>query len=248
MNGVRAAAVTLGIALTLAAPSAARAQSTPSAEKALSRSVQEAHFLRLMDRQNTASRVTADLSRYTGSRVAYVCAVDGIVRPGIILGQCGPDAEPMDLFLKLPTQHLRLGERLRFLGVMEEPATWADVTGHTVYFAFVRAIFVDPIRLRCAPNTPLARGARRDLKLIRNDINHVARLGANVRRASGSGVARARRESAEHAGKSSRRRTFATLLVRRGLCCTNHGGSPDGVPWVRAHRCEKFRWVDACTE
>jgi hypothetical protein len=133
---MRAAAVTIGVALALAAPSAAHAQSTAPAEKALSRSV---------DRQNTASRVTADLSSYTGSRVAYVCAVDGIVRPGIILGQCGTDAEPMDFFVKLPTQHVRMGERFRVLGIMEAPATWADVTGHTIYYAFLRAVFVDPI-------------------------------------------------------------------------------------------------------
>jgi hypothetical protein len=129
----------------LATPFAAGAQSSAPAEKALTRSVQEARFLRSVDRQNSASRVTGDLSSYTGSRVAYLCAVDEIVRPGIILGQCGPDAEPMDLFVKLPTQHLRLGERFRVLGIMEAPATWADVTGHTVYYAFLRAVFVDPI-------------------------------------------------------------------------------------------------------
>jgi hypothetical protein len=51
----------------------------------------------------------------------------------------------MDLFVKLPTQHVRMGERFRVLGIMEAPATWADVTGHTVYYAFLRAVFVDPI-------------------------------------------------------------------------------------------------------
>jgi len=142
---MRSAAVMLGAALALAAPSAACAQSSAPAEKVPSRSVQEARFLRSVDRQNTASRVTGDLSNYTGSRVAYVCAVDEIVRPGIILGQCGADAEPMDLFVKLPTQHVRMGERFRVLGIMEAPATWADVTGHTVYYAFLRAVFVDPI-------------------------------------------------------------------------------------------------------
>jgi hypothetical protein len=135
----------IGVALALAASSAARAQSS-APEKGLSRSTQEARFLRSVDRQNTASRVTGDLSSYTGSRVAYVCAVDQIVRPGIILGQCGSDAEPMDLFVKLPTEHVRMGERFRVLGVMEAPATWADVTGHTVYYAFLRAVFVDPMR------------------------------------------------------------------------------------------------------
>jgi hypothetical protein len=49
------------------------------------------------------------------------------------------------LFVKFPTEHLRMGERLRVLGVMEAPATWVDVTGHSVYYAFVRAVFVDPL-------------------------------------------------------------------------------------------------------
>jgi len=144
VNRVRAAAVALAIGLALAAPSA-RAHSSAPADKALARSVQEARFLRAVDRQNSLGRVTGDLSSSTGSRVAFVCAVDGIVRRGIILGQCGSVAEPTDLFVKLPTQHLRMGERLRVLGVMEAPATWVDVTGHAVYYAFVRAVFVDPL-------------------------------------------------------------------------------------------------------
>ena len=75
-----------------------------------------------------------------------VCAVDGIVRPGIILGQCGSAAEPTDVFVKLPTARLRMSERLRVLGVMEAPAARADVAGHTIYYAFIRAVFADPIR------------------------------------------------------------------------------------------------------
>jgi hypothetical protein len=144
MNRARAAAVALAVALALAAPSA-RAQSTSPAVKALSRGVQEARFLRAVDRQNSLSRVTGDLSSSTGSRVAFVCAVDEIVGREIILGQCGSDAEPTDLFVKLPTEHLRMGERLRVLGVMEAPATWVDVTGHPVYYGFVHAVFVDPL-------------------------------------------------------------------------------------------------------
>ncbi len=144
MNRVRTAAVALAVALALAAPSA-RADSSAPAGKAPTRSDQEARFLRAVDRQNSVGRVTGDLSSSVGSRVAFVCAVDGIVRRGIILGQCGPIAEPMDLFVKLPTEHLRMGERLRVLGVMETPATWVDVTGHPVYYAFVRAVFVDPL-------------------------------------------------------------------------------------------------------
>jgi hypothetical protein len=144
VNRVHAAAVALGITLALAAPSA-RADSSAPVDKALARNVQEARFLRGVDRQNSISRVTGDLSSSTGRRVAFVCEVDEIVGRGIILGQCGSDAEPADLFVRLPTEHVRQGERLRVLGVMETPATWADVTGHTVYYAFVRAIFVDAL-------------------------------------------------------------------------------------------------------
>jgi hypothetical protein len=134
----------LAVALAFAAPPA-RAQSMPAAAKAPSRSVEEARFLRAVDRQNSVSRVTGDLSSSVGNRVAFVCAVDGIVRRGIILGQCGSVAEPTDLFVKMPTEHPRVGQRLHVLGVMETPATWVDVTGHPVYYAFVRAVFVDPL-------------------------------------------------------------------------------------------------------
>ncbi|MGD0473395.1 MAG: hypothetical protein ABSB70_09265 [Candidatus Velthaea sp.] len=48
--------------------------------------------------------------------------------------------------MKLPTARLRMGERLRVLGVMEAPAARADVAGHTIYYAFIRAVFADPIR------------------------------------------------------------------------------------------------------
>lgn len=108
-----------------------------------SRTAQEAAFLHSVNPRNTAYVVTGNLMAFAGTRVAYACHVDGIVRPGIILGDCGSEAEPMDLFVKLPTEHLRVGDRVRVLGVLERPATWSDITGHTVYYAFLRAVFVD---------------------------------------------------------------------------------------------------------
>ena len=103
----------------------------------------EAAFLRTVDRHNTANVVTGDLERYAGTHIAYECAVDKIVRPGLILGECGSSAEPLDLFIHVATAGLHEGERLRVLGVMERPAMWTDVTGHTVYYAFIKAMFVD---------------------------------------------------------------------------------------------------------
>jgi hypothetical protein len=137
--------VMLVAAIALAAASSARGDTSSAVAKPASRSIQEARFLRTVDRQRTANLVTGDLTYYAGSHVDYTCDVDVIVRSGVILGQCGSDAEPIDLFVKLPTAHLRVGDRLRVLGIMEPPATWADVMGHTVYYAFVRAIFVDQL-------------------------------------------------------------------------------------------------------
>lgn len=107
---------------------------------------QEAAFLRTVDRRNSAYVVTGDLSRFAGTHVAYTCAVDAIVRPGVMLGQCGAEAEPIDLFVELPTAKLHAGDRLRILGYMDRPATWTDVSGHSVYYAFLKAVFVDRLR------------------------------------------------------------------------------------------------------
>ena len=79
------------------------------------------------------------LTAFAGTHVAYTCDVDVIVRPGVILGQCGSEAEPLDLFVELPTAKLHVGQRLRVLGIMDRPASWADISGHTVYYAFVKA-------------------------------------------------------------------------------------------------------------
>lgn len=111
-----------------------------------SRPVQEAAFLRTVDPRDTANVVTGDLVHYAGTHVAYACDVDNVVRAGVILGQCGSAAEPLDLFIHLPTSHVHTGDRLSVLGIMEPPAAWTDVSGHTVYYAFVKAIFVNRLK------------------------------------------------------------------------------------------------------
>ena len=121
-------------------------QSPATAATHPTRGEQEAAFLRTVDVRNTANVVTGDLTTSVGTHVDYRCDVDRIVRSGVILGQCGGEAEPMDLFVELPTSHLREGDHLRILGVMERPASWSDITGHTVYYAFVRAVFVDRVK------------------------------------------------------------------------------------------------------
>ena len=130
-------------------PAAAAPSPSPSAAahqrgKPLSRSQREAAFLRTVDRQRTASVVTGDLSFYAGSPVAYVCDVEEVLQKGF-LGQCGADEEPVDLFIDFPKGRVKKGQRLRVLGILEAPIPWTDVFGHTVYYAFVRAVFVDPM-------------------------------------------------------------------------------------------------------
>ena len=88
--------------------------------------------------------VTGDLSTAVGKHVAYSCEVTSIVLPGVIIGQCG-DAEPAGLFIRMATAGVRVGDRLRVLGIVERPGSWSDVTGHTVYYAFLRAVFVDRV-------------------------------------------------------------------------------------------------------
>ena len=147
MSRVRAASAALLALCALAAgvASAAPVTRTPratAAERAHRRAA-EAAFLRTVDRNNTANVVTGDLERYAGTHIAYDCNVDRVVEPGLILGECGSSAEPLDLFIHLPTAGLRERERLQILGIMERPAMWTDITGHTVYYAFIKAVFVD---------------------------------------------------------------------------------------------------------
>jgi hypothetical protein len=144
-TGAVAAVLCSALFLGGAAASADASSSQAASASQASLRAREAAFLRGVDPHNTANVVTGDLVHFAGTHVAYACEVDRIVRAGLILGQCGSVQEPMDLFVHLPTGRLHLGERLRVLGVMEQPAMWTDVTGHTVYYAFLRAVFVDPL-------------------------------------------------------------------------------------------------------
>ncbi len=94
----------------------------------------------------TANDVTANLRGVVGKRVRFVCDITSIVDKGSLIGQCGTDAEPVDLYVHTPTAGLRIGGRIRVLGEMETPSMWVDVTGHPWYTPFVRARFTDPLR------------------------------------------------------------------------------------------------------
>ena len=106
----------------------------------------ETAFMRQVTESQDANRLTGDLPHAAGRRVAYYCSVETIVKPGVILGQCGPDQETVDVFVKMPTGKLKDDERLRVLGIVEPPAQWSDIMGHTVYYAIVRAVYVDPLK------------------------------------------------------------------------------------------------------
>jgi len=136
MNARRAASI-LCLALVWAASCA-----PPAGAQERSLEAREADFLRTVDPHNTAYVVTGDLVRFAGTHVAYVCGIDSMVQRGLVLADCGTEAEPMDLFVHLPTAGLHVGERLRILGVIERPAQWTDLMGHTVYYAFMKALYV----------------------------------------------------------------------------------------------------------
>jgi hypothetical protein len=133
----RRAASILCLALAWAASCA------PAGAQDRSSKLREAAFLRTVDPHNTAYVVTGDLVHFTGTHVAYVCGIDSMVQKGLVLADCGTPAEPMDLFVHLPTAGLHAGDRVRVLGVIERPAQWTDLMGHTVYYAFLKAIYVD---------------------------------------------------------------------------------------------------------
>jgi hypothetical protein len=133
--------VALAVAVMLALPVAAPAPVMTPARRAA-----EAAFLRNVNRDQSADEMTDDVPRHTGERVAYTCSIDEIVRPGVVVGQCGPEDEPVDLYLELPPGRWRTGQVLRVLGIIDRPGSWSDVSGHTVYYPFVKAVFVDRIR------------------------------------------------------------------------------------------------------
>ena len=91
----------------------------------------------------TANDVTANLPGNVGKHVAFRCEVIAVVDAGAIIGQCGKDIEPVDLYVHLRTAGLRTGERLRVLGEMEPPSQWVDINGHTWFTGFVKAKYVE---------------------------------------------------------------------------------------------------------
>jgi hypothetical protein len=109
------------------------------------RRAKEAAFMRTVRPNLTANEMTSDVLSYVGNRVAFICSIEERTRPGVVVGQCGTEGEPVDLYLKLPGTW-RTNDRVRVLGTMDTPATWSDVGGHTVYYPFVKAQFVDRLR------------------------------------------------------------------------------------------------------
>jgi membrane-bound lytic murein transglycosylase B len=143
-------ALRFGLALTALVCACAMAAPAPAAEPMLSltpaRRAQEAAFMRLVKRNQTANDMTADVPAHTGEHVAYTCSIEEIERPTVVVGQCGPEEEPVDLYLELPAGKWRTGQRIRVLGIMDHPGSWSDVSGHTIYYPFVKAVFVDRLR------------------------------------------------------------------------------------------------------
>jgi len=140
-------AIALSVALGTGAVSPyALPTAAPATQLSPVRRAQEAAFLRQVKRNQTAEDMTANVAAHTGERVAYTCRIEEIDRPTVVVGQCGPDAEPVDLYLELPPGAWHVGDHVRVLGVMDRPATWSDISGHTYYYPFVKAVFVDRLR------------------------------------------------------------------------------------------------------
>lgn len=116
------------------------------ASPAPSRAAAEAEFLTHVKHNQTANALTADVPAHTGERVAFKCTIEEIDRPTVVVGQCGAEEEPVDLYLELPPGKWAVGQRVRVLGIMDRPGSWSDVSGHTIYYPFVKAIFVDRLR------------------------------------------------------------------------------------------------------
>jgi hypothetical protein len=120
--------------------------STAAAQITPARKAQEAQFMRSVKTSQTAEDMTANVLAHTGEHVAYECWIEEQTRPGVVVGQCGAPDEPVDVYIKLPPGHWLMGQKVRVLGILDAPATWSDVSGHTIYYPFVKAVFVDQIR------------------------------------------------------------------------------------------------------
>jgi membrane-bound lytic murein transglycosylase B len=128
------------------ASSALAAGAATPAPISAERRAQEAAFMRSVKPNQTANDMTSNVLAHVGERVAYTCRVEEVTRPPVVVGQCGADSEPVDLYLKLPPGHWRVGDKIRVLGILDTPASWSDISGHTVYYPFVKAVFADRIR------------------------------------------------------------------------------------------------------
>lgn len=93
----------------------------------------------------TANDVTANLRGVVGKRVAFVCEIVSVVDRATMIGQCGKDEEPIDIYVHMPTAGARAGQKYRVIGEMETPAVWVDVVGHPWYTGFVKARFFDKL-------------------------------------------------------------------------------------------------------
>jgi hypothetical protein len=91
----------------------------------------------------TANEVTANLRGVVGKRVAFVCEIVSIVDRGTMIGQCGKDIEPVDIYVHMATAGKKSGDRVRVIGEMETPALWVDISGHPWYTGFLKARYVD---------------------------------------------------------------------------------------------------------
>lgn len=91
----------------------------------------------------TANDVTSNLRGVVGKRVSWNCEIVSVVDRATMIGQCGKDTEPVDIYVHMPTNGTRPGERFHIVGEMETPAMWVDVVGHPWYTAFVKARFFD---------------------------------------------------------------------------------------------------------
>lgn len=109
------------------------------------RRAKEAAFMRTVRPNLTADAMTSNVLGHVGERVAFICEIEELTRPGVVVGQCGSEGEPVDLYLELAGTW-RVHEKLRVLGTMDTPSSWSDVGGHTIYYPFVNVGFADRLR------------------------------------------------------------------------------------------------------
>ena len=137
-------------ALLVAVASIALTAQTARAESAAHMNAEhrakEAAFMRTVKPNQTANDMTSNVLAHVGEHVAYTCEIEEVTRSPIVVGQCGADSEPVDLYLKLLPGTWRVGDRVRVLGVLDTPASWSNISGETIYYPFLKAVFVDRLR------------------------------------------------------------------------------------------------------